>query len=351
MVRAPWSAFTAGLALMLALTAGARAQPPAATLRDIIREQFPAVYEKALAVYGWQLFAENAWGPLPDALPEHCVVLIHGLDEPGKLWMNAAPALTADGILCLAFTYPNDQAIRDSAALLLESLPELRQRGVRRMAVVAHSMGGLVTRELLTCPELAYSRWRGRDAVPRIARLIMLGTPNHGSPLAGLRMFAEFRDHWVRFTRGDGHLLGPLTDGTGEAAEDLKPGSAFLRELNARPAPADVALTIIAGIASPLTRERLDVAAESWARTLPDNRQAWLDDLRQRLDTTTDLIGDGVVPLESARLPGVEDTITVNATHLSMIRNVLRGSRRVPPAIPLMRARLADFATPGKRGH
>ena len=104
---------------------------------------------------------------------------------------------------------------------------ELRQRGIERIAIVAHSMGGLVSREMLTSPEMNYQAAEKNGQVPEVVALIMVGTPNHGSQLARFRVFAEWRDHLARLTKGEGYWLGSILDGAGEAKIDLLPGSLF----------------------------------------------------------------------------------------------------------------------------
>jgi len=46
-------------------------------------------------------------------------------------------------------------------------------------------------------------------------------------------------------------------------------------------------------------------------------------------------LGDGLVTVESSRLEGVPH-LTVEGTHLSMIRNITAGSTRIPPAVPVI---------------
>ena len=53
------------------------------------------------------------------------------------------------------------------------------------------------------------------------------------------------------------------------------------------------------------------------------------------LKSMSDGLGDGLVTVESTRLDGIEHR-TVPGTHLSMIRNVLEESTRMPPAVPLI---------------
>ena len=51
-------------------------------------------------------------------------------------------------------------------ALLFEKLPGLRHRGVQQVSLVAHSMGGLVCREMLTNPAMAYAESAREGDVP-----------------------------------------------------------------------------------------------------------------------------------------------------------------------------------------
>lgn len=313
---------------------------PATPLQQRLQKYFPALYAQATAEFGWRAWHEGTWQALPQELPTRLVVLVHGLDEPGKLWRSLAPALAEKGYAACELRYPNDQPPRASAAFLLQALAELQVHGTREVIIVAHSMGGLVSREMLTNPDFDYAGWRQEGLVPTVQHLIMLGTPNHGSQLARGRFFVEIRDQWLRLANGDGHLLSGLVDGTGEAGKDLLPDSPFLRELNARPLPKTVALTIIAGVASPVTKATVDQLATE-AKAEPDSvkRQA-LEKLQAGVAQVADGVGDGCVPVKSAQLDGVTDFVTVPGTHLSMIRNVLAGSERIPPGVPLVLERL-----------
>lgn len=261
------------------------------------------------------------------------ILLVHGLDDPGKVWMNLAPYLDRRGYNVWIVTYPNDQSIRQSADFLFRQLQQLQQNGIGRVTVIAHSMGGLVTREMLTAP-----KWRCAQNTlcnrPSIPLLIMLGTPNHGSALAHLRGFAEVREQIARVVEGQANLLDPLVDGSGEAGEELIPGSDFLTTLNSRPHPAATRYYVIAGVIGDAQRQSLNAFLHQHfsGQTLGENLGKTLDDALQQL-------GDGLVSVDSAKLTGVPLKI-VDATHLSMIRNISKSSQRIPPAIPLIERQL-----------
>jgi hypothetical protein len=196
-------------------------------------------------------------------------------------------------------------------------------------------MGGLVSREMLTRPEIDYATAVTDGIVPEVAELIMVATPNHGSQLARVRVFGETRDHLVRLMEGEANWLGWILDGAGEAKIDLLPGSQFLIELNARPHPEGLEMSIIAGISSPWNEQDIDRWVDTVRQQLSDGNSEWADKLGETLVSMTHGLGDGLVTVESTRLEGVPHR-TVDGTHLSMIRNIITDSPRIPPAVPII---------------
>ena len=304
-------------------------------LRESVERRFPDQAEKVAATYGLYHF-ESKKSLKQDLDPaEDPVVLIHGLDDPEKAWMNLAPVLAEEGFDLWKMKYPNDQPIRESARFFFDQLKIFRKSGVQRVSIVAHSMGGLVSREMLTNPEFAYTEASQNGEVPDVTDFIMVGTPNHGSELARFRVLAEFREQWVRATEGNGHWLRGFLDGFGEAKIDLLPGSLFLNELNARPNPEGVRMFVIAGIVTPLDDEEIVLFTESLREKLPDNTHNILNDLENTLRSAMHGLGDGLVTVSSTKLNGVPYQ-TVHGTHLTMIRNHSTNSVRVPPAVPII---------------
>jgi hypothetical protein len=192
---------------------------------------------------------------------------------------------------------------------------------------------------MLTSPEIEYHRSATNKQVPEAISLIMVGTPNHGSQLARFRVFTEIRDHLVRLTKGEVSWLGAILDGAGEAKIDLLPGSSFLKELNARPHPEGVDQLIIAGITSPWNTDEINHWLDNLRQKLPDDRKKQVDALGNYMISMTRELGDGLVSVESTRLEGVPHQ-TVEGTHLSIIRNVTKSNRRIPPAVPIIIDRL-----------
>lgn len=271
---------------------------------------------------GLRWLTDGQWSAqTPEPAPARIVLLVHGLDEPGGIWDQLAPALADAGHAVARFDYPNDQAAANSATLLLAAMDGLFATGVTHADIVAHSMGGLVARDALTRP--------GRPAEPSLTVpvLVCLGTPHDGSPWAAWQPVAELREQVQRLAESDDgalhHLFGADHDGHGEAAADLRPGSPFLTDLDARAWPTTTRVVCVVAVAT--GTGPVDPAA---------------------LNPGVRALGDGVVPTDSAAWAESDQTLYVRANHRSMIRSIEIGAwwRRVaglpdgptPPAVPLV---------------
>ncbi len=328
-------------------------------LKSMVTEAIDAVPPATVGVRVLQ--ASNGpvldWTALADLVeprPARLILLVHGLDEPGDVWDELAPTLQAAGASVARFDYPNDQPIARSAEALAEAMESLHAVGVRRVDVVAHSMGGLVTRDVLTRASI-YAGQAGETAkLPAVGRVIMIATPHRGSALARVRFLAEAREHFERWIGSEGKdphaLLGFLKDGSGEAGTDLLPDSAFLRDLNARPLPTAVKFTSIVGVIGCVAcdefNELLDLPLISQALG-----QQEVQRLKVQLMAFSDSLGDGIVSVESTAIPGVDDVVKLDANHRFLIRrpDIEQSIRRavgakplVPLAIPVILDRLKD---------
>jgi pimeloyl-ACP methyl ester carboxylesterase len=130
------------------------------------------------------------------------VVLVHGYGMGRSNFLLLARRLRQAGIgPTIGFEYWSLASIARSSARLSGFLERLcRRHGWSQVAVVGHSLGGVVGRHALTI---------GRS--PHIGQLITLGSPHAGTQHA-----------WL---------------GLGPASREMQPGSALLRDLAAAPIP------------------------------------------------------------------------------------------------------------------
>lgn len=265
--------------------------------------------------FGLQLDAD--WQAAADRAPDlPLVVLIHGFNStPAK---NAAilEPIRAGGYPTAAFVYPNDWDITDSAARLSSALRTLaKQHPDRRVALVTHSMGGLVARACLEDPALDPGN---------VTRLVMIAPPSQGSMIAHVAFGADLWEHWINRSEGDfgARLRDSIVDGLGEAADDLVPGSPFLTKLNARPRNPHVRYAIFLGThaaVSSTERDWLRWAVRQSAGRVGglQNYMQSIDDVMVDMDELVEGRGDGVVSVARGRLDGVDDVVLLPFDHFS----------------------------------
>jgi pimeloyl-ACP methyl ester carboxylesterase len=312
------------------------------------------------ALQGPSIAGHDSWEPIgaasdATAPPRRVVVLIHGLDESGDVWRDLAPALDAHGHAVVRFDYPCNQAIAKSTDLLASQLRLLRSRGVEQIDIVAHSMGGLIARDVLTRPGVYAGDGRNDGSLPDVDRVIMLGTPHTGSPWACLEPLGQainMADRAIS-SREVSALLGFVSEGDGQAGRDLMPRSSFLIDLNARGVPTNVRFISIVG-SFPIEMDRVAARVTPWAaRVLGAPRAAlWTSALTTRTAQARAMLGDGVVSIGSASsssFPALAgEIILVRAGHRGMITKkspdtLLRGigmDIHPAPAIPIILDRL-----------
>lgn len=268
------------------------------------------------------------------------VVLVHGFNSSPEKAEPLLASCRAAGAPCAVFAYPNDQALRPSAELLSESLKAVaKKHPQRRVALVTHSMGGLVARECLENDELYPAN---------VDRLVMVAAPSHGSVLARCAFGLDLWEHWI--TRDSGspwqRMRDSIVDGLSEAPADLCPGSQFLTELNARPRRAGVRYTLVLGSRAYVSESRLESARQTlgyaaWACSMTE---ADLDGCLAQFDEVLAGRGDGAVALSRARLEGVEDTVVLPFGHLSVVNDAADEASREVQQIILDRVLLTGEA-------
>lgn len=183
------------------------------------------------------------------------VILVHGIIRSSKSFSKMESVLRDAGYHVFGFDYPSTRVeIPTSAGYLHQAIDSLE--GVTEINLVGHSMGGLVVRSYLK---------EHRD--PRIKRMVMLGVPNQGARIASL-----LQTNVLYRT-----LYGPA------GQQLIEDPDGMIAEL---PTP-DFEFAIISGARG---------NAQGFNPLVPG------DD-------------DGTVSLESTRLPGAADFLTVKAMH------------------------------------
>jgi triacylglycerol esterase/lipase EstA (alpha/beta hydrolase family) len=160
----------------------------------LLAEEFRA----SMLVTSWLIPRAGAATRIHADSPYVPVLLLHGYGCNSGYWAHLIPLLDAARISHASVDLEPVAGDIDGYVPLVERKVEAlcAATGSAKVAIVAHSMGGLVAR--------AWMRAHGTHA---LARLITLGTPHHGTALA-------------RF-------------GLGENAAQMRPGSAWLRQLAA----------------------------------------------------------------------------------------------------------------------
>ena len=116
------------------------------------------------------------------------VLLVHGILSDGSIFETMQLIMNVQNFQTRAFSYPNTGDIDVSAELLSQEIGAYKndiihglyyggkEICIQKVDIVAHSMGGLVTRDYSILPTYMND----------IRSFVMMGTPNYGSELANL---------------------------------------------------------------------------------------------------------------------------------------------------------------------
>ena len=122
-------------------------------------------------------------GPEPDGIATaHPILLHHGFNAGARgMWSfyKVKEALEADGHLVVVTSVPPFASVRDRALALSQQIDEIvAQTGASHVNLVAHSMGGLDARYLIST--LGYG--------DQVASLTTISTPHRGSAVADIAL-------------------------------------------------------------------------------------------------------------------------------------------------------------------
>lgn len=258
------------------------------------------------------------------------LILVHGLASDAFTWDDIIFALKSDPVIAQkyqiwVYQYPTGVSYLRSAADLRRDLiqtratldPDRSDVAFDETVLVGHSMGGLLARlqishsddrlwnavsnlpmqETLQTQQVPEDIVRTFvfDPVPFVRHVVYIATPHRGSnwtiqPLGQfsrwlIELPQQVRDEWRVLVRRDGRFNSPADPPT--SLDHLTPGNPIIRSLNC-------------------LREMPNATTHSIIGTgylVPDG-----------------YIGDGVVPLVSARRPGVKSEYFVRATHSGILK-------------------------------
>ena len=281
------------------------------------------------------------------------MVLVHGTVSSPARWAELVNELRADPRIRLRyqiwlFVYDNGNAIAYSGGRLRRALenavgeadPSGTAESLRRMVVIGHSQGGLLTK--LTVVDSGDRFWRNqmdvpleslelteetrqliRDSIfltplPFVERVIFVATPHGGSYLAG----------WRVLHRLAGRLIALPADVARRAAESGHRGRGGEGDAPA-PAPADEHREHEPGEPFLRTLASLPVAPGVAAHSI----------IAVSGDGPLDSEGDGVVDYPAAHVGGVESELVVHSGHsvqghpavIEEIRRILLLHAATPP--------------------
>lgn len=196
------------------------------------------------------------------ASPE-CVILLHGLARTGKSMNELSDELVKDGYLVVNVDYPSRKyPIATLAEMAITpALAKCREHKISGISFVSHSLGGILVRHYLS------QQSSSPHQIPELKRVVMLAPPNKGS---------EVTDNFRDFAPYD-WLNGPAGDELGTNADSV-PNTL---------GPVDFDLGVIAGTTS------INLLLSLYLPN-PD---------------------DGKVSVESTKVEGMRDFITLPVSH------------------------------------
>lgn len=160
---------------------------------------------------------------------DRLVVMLHGLGKTEHCWsgetddsgiaIGLPSALSTDAFTPVLVRYNTGRRVSDNGetlALLLEEVVANWPGAVNEIALIGHSMGGLVARSSLHAGELQDHEW-----TRKVRHVVGLGTPHFGSPI-------EKGAHIASTLLGRAHVsrsLAEFVDGRSAGIKDMRHGT------------------------------------------------------------------------------------------------------------------------------
>ena len=232
------------------------------------------------------------------------ICLVHGINSSSGGFVHLIRPLEQAGYGIVVFDYPYNQRLENSCAQFRKDWQSFRKEAgeKRPWAILAHSMGALVAR--------SYVEGEGRTQHD-VSSLILIAPVNQGAHVARIQpLYQTLSSLFAINSKRTSQALAQLSDGIGQAADDLLPGSAFLRRLNGgtRPPTSRTTSSRVTSASSPAmiaSKPRpSSTSAPSENGLLCIFSRVASRELASLLDELTDGSGDGCVAVERTRLAG-----------------------------------------------
>lgn len=141
------------------------------------------------------------------------VIVLHGIGKTNRITYLLSKRIANAGFDVYNITYPSTKfTIPELADFLNNKIHELGINKKKHVNIVGHSMGGLITRVYIN-----------KYKPTNIHRVVMVGTPNHGSELAD--RLKDWTIYKIKFGTKSGRQLGTdlegLADELGNVNYDL----------------------------------------------------------------------------------------------------------------------------------
>jgi len=267
----------------------------------------------------WTVLSDNPPAKTAGALPP-AVLLVPGMMHGDDTMSAVRFKLRELAIPTAMFRYDSQLGAERVATRLAAVLAaEAERLPGRRIVLVTHSMGGVVSRCIVEDP-----RWN----LKIVSHLIMIAPPNAGSTLAELsgtdiqELLDAFRTDEVKAIV-DENAIAMITETLdmflGNAKKDLSPGSDLMQRMATFERNPNIRYSIIAGTQAPIPPLARSIGQLVLRQLMIERPQAAT--ILQKVLAAADRdewirgLGDGAVSVNSTRLPGVADHITLPFAH------------------------------------
>jgi pimeloyl-ACP methyl ester carboxylesterase len=258
---------------------------------------------------------------VPDARPQACL-FVHGLMGSERAWrfgvgpehgntrIDYGPAIAADRDQTPIYVrYNTGRHISQNGRELADKLEQLFIAWpFEQLSIVAHSMGGLVTRS--ACH---YALEAGHQWIERLRRVFLLGVPSRGAPLELLAHVTAFTlDRiWNPWTK----LIGKAINLRSAGIKDLRHG--FVLDEDWRHFDLD-------RLAFPVARRPRDPLHVRWfiaVGTLGESGSALGATIGDGLVRAPSAVGASMDPRERELLPPAEVQAFAGTSHLALMND------------------------------